>query len=67
MHFIYQIHFKATTTGSILHVIEQIAGIFYFGARGRINFQQINKIAGINFLAGTANAARRGGNAGFTI
>src|SRR5690606_6173673 len=43
---------------AVLHVIEQLAGIFHLGAGGGVNLQQIDKVALIDLAAGVAYAAR---------
>ncbi len=67
VHFINQINFKAATGGRVLDVIQQVAGIFHFGARGGVDFNQIDKTPLLDFTAVVAHAARRGGDAGFTV
>lgn len=43
MHFVDEINFETTTRRSVLDVIQQVAGIFNFGARGGVDFNQIDK------------------------
>lgn len=67
MHFVDQINFKTTTRWRVLDVIQQVAGIFDFGARGGIDLNQIDKAPLLDFTAVIAYAARRCGNAGFAV
>ena len=67
MHFVDQIDFKATARWRVLNVIQQVAGIFDFGARGGIDLNQINKAPLFDFAAVIAYAARRRGNACFAV
>ena len=64
MHFIDQIDFEAAAGRGVLHVVEQIAGIFNFGARCGIDLDQIDKAALLDFTAVITNATRRCGDAG---
>ncbi|MNC35911.1 hypothetical protein D3C75_844110 [compost metagenome] len=67
MHFIDEIDFKAATRRGVLNVVQQITGVFYFGARSGVNFNQVNKATLFYFTAVIAHAARSGSNAGFAI
>ncbi len=67
MDFIDQIDLEATAGRRVLHVIQQIAGIFDFGARSGIDLYQIDKAPLFYFTAVIADAAWRGGNTGFTV
>ncbi len=67
VHFIDKINFKASTSGRVLHVIQQIAGIFDLCARCGVDFNQINETALLNFTAVIAHAAGGGSNARFAI
>ncbi len=58
VHFIDEIDLEATTGRAVLHVVEQLAGIFHLGAGRRVNFQQIDKVALIDLAAGIADATR---------
>src|SRR5205807_6464648 len=51
----------------VLHVVEQLAGIVDLGARGGIDFQQIDATPGVNLAAARAFAAGLGGYAGFAV
>ena len=67
MHFVDEINFETTTRRSVLDVIQQVAGIFDFGTRGGVDFNQIDKAPLFYFTAVIADAAWRGGNTGFTV
>ncbi len=58
VHFVDEIDLEAATGRSVLHVVEQLAGIFHLGARRRIDLQQIDEVALIDLAAGVAHAAR---------
>jgi hypothetical protein len=51
VHFVNKINFETAARGGVLHVIKQIACIFYFGARSGINFNEIDKAALLNLTA----------------
>ena len=67
MHFVDQIDLKAAAGRRVLDVIQQVAGIFNFGARGGVDFNQIDKAPLLDFTTVIAHAARRRGNAGFAV
>ena len=67
VHFIDQVDLEAATRRGVLHVIEQIASVFHFGARGGVDLNQIDKTPLLDFPAVIAHAARRGGNPGFAV
>src|SRR5690606_148598 len=43
VHFIDQVDLEAATRRGVLHVVEQIAGIFHFGTRGGVDLDQVDK------------------------
>ena len=67
VHLIDQVHLVTAARGRVLHVVEQLAGVVDLGARGRIDFDQINKAPLVDLLAGAAAAAGSGGHTGFAV
>ena len=67
MHLIDEVNLVAATAGRILHIFQQLAGIFYLGARCRIHFDQINKTPLVDLATGTAFATGGGTHALLTI
>ena len=67
MHLIDQVHLVSATGRCVLHVIQQLAGVFYLGAASRIHFNQIDKAAVSNFLTGRAHTAGPGTDALLTV
>ena len=67
MHFVNQIDLVPALCRSILHIVQQLPGVFYLGARGRINFQQVDKITLINLAAALTLPAGGTGHPFFTI
>ncbi|MNR33957.1 hypothetical protein D3C85_1516850 [compost metagenome] len=65
--FIDQIDLEATTRRGVLHVVQQVARIFDFGARGGIDFDQIDKTPLLDFPAVITHAAWRSGDPGFAV
>ena len=58
VHLIDEVDLEAAAGRAVLHVVEQLAGIFHLGAGGRIDLQQIDEVALIDLAAGVAYAAR---------
>ncbi len=67
MNFVDQVDLITTAGRRILHVLQQLAGIFHFGTRRRIHFNQINKTPLGDFTATGTLAAGLRANTGFTI
>jgi len=67
MYFINQVHFETTMTGRVLHIIQQLTGVFDLGTRCRIHLNQVNKTSLGNIFAGTTHTTGFGSNTGFTI
>ncbi|KPQ24249.1 MAG: hypothetical protein HLUCCA13_10730 [Halomonas sp. HL-48] len=59
VHLIDEIHLITPLGRRILHVIEQLAGVFDLGPRGGIHFDQVDKTPFVDGLAAIALAARR--------
>ena len=49
MHLIDEIHLVAPAAGRVLHIFEQLAGIFNLGARCSIDFDEVDKTSLCNF------------------
>ena len=52
MHLINQVHLVTPRCWRIRHVLKQFAGFLYFGARGGINFDQIEEAPGFDVFTG---------------
>ncbi len=62
MHLINKVYLVAPLGRRVLNVIEQFAGIFYFGSRSSVDFDQVDKTAFIDGLATIALTAGCRGN-----
>ena len=67
VHFIDQIDLEAAARRGVLHVVEQIAGVFHLGARGGVDLDQIDKTPLLDLTTVVAHAARGGGDPGFAV
>ena len=67
VHFIDQIDLEASARRGVLHVIEQIAGVFHFGTRGGVDLDQIDKAPLLDLPAVVTHATRGGGDPGFAV
>ena len=67
VHFVDQVDLEAATARRVLHVVEQLAGVFDLGAAGGVDLDQVDETPFIDFPAHRTGAARRGGDAGFTV
>ena len=67
VHLVDEIHLEASTTGCVLHILEQFAGIFYLGAGRGVDFDQVDETTFADLAAGAALATRGRSNAGFAI
>ena len=67
VHFIDQIDLEAAARRGVLHVVEQIAGVFHLGARGGVDLDQIDKTPLLDLPAVVTYAARGGGDPGFAV
>ena len=67
MHFVDQIDLEAPTARRILHVVEQLTGVFDLGAAGGVHFDQVDETALIDLPTHRTGATRRGADAGFTV
>src|SRR5438552_15769058 len=57
MYFVDQINLAASARRRIDHVVEQLTRIVDLGARGCVDFEQVDEAAGIDIRAGCAYAA----------
>ena len=67
VHFVDQVDLEAPTARRVLHVIEQLTGVFDLGAAGGVDLDQVNKPAFVDFAAHRAFAARGRGDTCFTV
>ena len=67
VHFVDQIDLVARMARCVLDVVQQFAGLVDLGARGRIDFDQIDHAPLIDFKAGAAHTARPTRYALFTV
>ena len=67
MDFVDEVDLVAPTSRRVLHVLKEFAGIFHFGTRRRVNFDEVHEAALVNLATGRAFAARRGGNATIAV
>jgi hypothetical protein len=67
VYFIDQIDLEATSRRRVLHVIQQLTSIVHLGARRRIDLDQVDETALVDFRAGTAFAARTGRDPGVAV
>ena len=67
VHFVDQVDLEAPAAWGVLHVVEQLTGVFDLGAAGGIDFDQVDKTTFIDLLADRAHTAGRGADAGFAV
>ena len=67
VHFVDQVDLVTPAGRRVLHVLQQLAGIFHLGAAGGVDFDQVDEAAFINLAAHRALAAGRGADAGLAI
>lgn len=67
VHFVDQVDLEAAARRRVLDVIQQIAGIFHLGSGSGVDLDQIDEAPLLDLAAVVALAARRGGDAGFTV
>ncbi|KPY82369.1 Uncharacterized protein ALO94_05556 [Pseudomonas syringae pv. spinaceae] len=67
VHFVDQVDLEASATGRVLHVVQQLAGVFDLGAAGGVDLDQVDKTAFVDLLAHRTGAAGRRGDAGFAV
>ena len=52
VHFVDQVDLEAPTGRCVLHVFQQLAGVFNLGAAGGVDLDQVNKTPLVNFQTG---------------
>jgi hypothetical protein len=57
VHLVDEVHLVAAAGRRVLHVVEQLARIVDLGARRRIDLDQVDEAAFVDFPASGANAA----------
>ncbi|MNF60076.1 hypothetical protein D3C84_416810 [compost metagenome] len=67
VHFVDQVDLVAAAAGRVLHVVEQLAGIFHLGAAGGVHFDQVDETALIDLPAHRTLATRRGADASLAV
>ena len=67
VHFVDQIDLEAPAARRVLHVVEQLTGVFDLGAAGRVHFDQIDETPFVDFPTYRAGAARGGADAGLAV
>ena len=67
VHFVDQVDLVASARRRVLHVVEQLARVVDLGARGRVDFEQVDETAGVDVDTGRALAARRRRHAGLAV
>ena len=67
VHFVDQVDLVATTTGCVLHVLEQFAGVLDLGAAGSVDFDQIDEAPLIDLPAYRAGTARCRADTGLAV
>ena len=67
VHLIDQVHLVAATGRCVLHVLQQLAGIFYLGAASGIHLDQIDKAVLGNLDTGGTLATGLGANARLAV
>ncbi len=67
VHFVDQVDLEAAARRRVLDVVQQIAGIFHLGSGSGVDLDQIDEAPLLDLAAVVALAARRGGDAGFTV
>ena len=67
VHLIDEVHLEAATGGRVLNVVRQFPHVVHPGTGGRINLDQVDKPAFLNFLATGAFTTRSRRDTGLTI
>ena len=67
VHFVDQVDLVAAARRRVLHVVEQLARIIDLGARGRVDFDQIDAAPGLDFAAARALEAGFGADAALAV
>ena len=67
VHLVDQVHLVAAARRRVLHVVEQFARVIDLGARGGVDFDQVDAAAGLDLAAAGAFEARRRAHAAFAV
>ena len=67
VHLIDEVDLVAAPGRRVLHVVEQLAGIFHLGTAGRIHFDQVHEAAFADFHTGGADPTGTGTDTLFAI
>ena len=67
VHLVDEVHLVATAGRRVLHVLQQLAGVFHLGAAGGVHFDEIDEAAFVDLAAHRAAATGRGADAGLAI
>ncbi len=67
VHFVDQVDLEASAAGRVLHVVQQLAGVFDLGAARGVDFDQVDETAFVDLTAYRALSTRRGADAGFAV
>ena len=67
VHFVDEVDLVAAARRRVLHVVEQLARVVDFGARGGVDFDQVDEAPFVDLAAGAALAAGRRRHAGLAV
>ena len=67
VHFVDQVDLEAPTAWRVLHVVEQLAGVFDLGAARGVDLDQVDEAAFVDLTAHRALAARAGSDTCLTV
>ena len=67
VHFVDQVDLEAALRRQILDIVQQFAGVLHLGARGGVDFDQVDEAAFVNGTAGIALATGLGGDAALAV
>ena len=67
VHFVDEVDLESPPRRTVLHVLQQLAGVIHLGARGGVHLDQIDEAAFINFCARGALATGHGRHTLFAI
>ena len=67
MNFVDEVDLISAPRRRVLDVVQQIAGVIDFGIRRCVDLDEVNESSGINFAAGTTDAAGIRGNADLAV
>ena len=67
VHFVDQVDLEAATARRVLHVVQQLAGVFDLGTARGVDLDQVDETPFVDLTAHRTGATRRRGDTGFTI